>query len=146
MKKLLAYYINPFTDEHRAVAIDDSLKTFYDMLDCTSVSFTVREVGGNPYTFICDEEGLLNDSDKIRITACTQSDLLLGFETALVGSLLIVSGVDDEGELTSLSDDDVAVIENNLAVLNYKVGRKRICHHCLFLDEPKDEDLDEDDQ
>lgn len=135
MKKLLAYYINPFTDEHKEVAIDDSLKTFYDMLDCDMVEMPYRNVGGNTYSFICDEEGLLKGSDNIRIAACTQSDLIFGLRYALVGSVLIVGCANDEGELTSLTKEDIEIIEKNITVLRYTVHGKPIVHHCLMLDE-----------
>ena len=105
-KKITAYLIDTEKQEHRKVEIEDSLETYYRMLYCDCIDIVTRAVGpeGILYNIVCEDEGALH---KNRISAIDRNGV-----AQLVGSLMITGTADENGDLTSLSDDDAAYIES----------------------------------
>lgn len=86
--------------------IDDSLDAFYNLLDCNLVEMPERKIGarnGRYYTVICDEEGLFAEQPKI-------SAIDNMGQPMLVGNLFICNTDYENGELKSLTDDDIKYI------------------------------------
>lgn len=104
-----AYYVDPITNTAEAREITDALDTYYELLHCDCIDivergFGVGRRGKRRFNIVCDDEGLFKDD--VRISAIDD----LG-RTMIVGALLVTGRSDDEGNLTSLTDDDVRVLE-----------------------------------
>ena len=83
--------------------IDNTLEGLYSLLECDLVEIPTRKIGapkGRYYTVVCDEEGLFAEHPKI--SAIDN----LG-QPMLVGNLFICNSDYENGELTSLTDDDI---------------------------------------
>ena len=106
MKALL---IDTETRKATVVEIDDNdhLNEYYKYLKCSIVDITSRKIGGKYYDIIADDEGLLTDAPVV-------SALDPEGQPALVGNLLICNYDGDGGE-TSLTDEDVARIQEFIA-------------------------------
>ena len=111
--KIRGYYINPVTGEHGERIVEDNLNSYYNLLDCNMIDIVSRKIGARTrkyYEIVCDDEGLLRSD--ARISAINDMG-----GTMLVGSLFITGSVSAEGELTSLTDADVAKIKKNLLMM-----------------------------
>ena len=83
--------------------IVDDLDTYYKLCQCTCIDIVTREIRKIPYSIVCDDEGLFIDEPKISAIDET-------YQAQLVGNLVICGMPDENGELTSLTDFDVAHI------------------------------------
>lgn len=102
-----AYYVDPITNTAEAREITDALDTFYEMLHCDFIDIVNRAIGRygkRRYDIICDDEGLLKDDPYI-------SAIDNNGRAMLVGSLLVVGEADDDGNITSLDDDDIKFLK-----------------------------------
>lgn len=106
-KKLTAYYIDPETATADPVEITAALDTYYELLHCNIIDIVTRKIGGKYYDIICDDEGLFNADPRI-------SAIDPNWSAMLVGALLVIGLPDDEGNETSLSEDDVAHIASRV--------------------------------
>lgn len=105
-KKLLRGVLVDVENETASVVeIPDKLDELYKILNCDCIDITVRRIGYRKQRFniVCDDEGLLKADHKI--SAIDN----LG-QAQLVGNLFIVGSLIEDGELTSLTDDDAAYI------------------------------------
>lgn len=125
MKKMLAYYLNPKTDTFGGEPILDDLKCFYDMLDCELVEMHDYKLGDKWFNFIMDEEGLFKDD--LRIGACDEN-----MEFPIIGSVLITGEPDDEGELTTLTQEDVEYINQFIKPIAYRIKGTSHINHVIF--------------
>ena len=75
------------------------------MLDCDLIQVVERKIGDKVYDIICDEEGLLKPNFESAI--CTN------YTENLYGNILIVNH-DDEGDFTSLDDDEIKDINKSI--------------------------------
>ena len=119
-RKIKAYYVNPRTNTAEPREIETTLDTYYKLLECDCITITSRGFGRSRKRFdiICDDEGLLKDDPLISAI----DDL---GRVMLVGALLVCGEVDDEGELTSLTDSDVRLLKkytNHLGTRNHPKG------------------------
>ena len=107
MKSLL---IDTETRKASVVEIDDNdhLNEYYRYLKCNIVDITSRKVGGKYYDFIIYDEGMLTDSPVV-------SALDPEGQPALVGNLLICNFNAEEGTEESLTDEDVARLQEFVA-------------------------------
>ena len=81
--------------------IEDSLDTFYKLIDCSTIDITRRKIGKHYYDIICDDEGLFTESPKI-------SAINNMGEPMLVGNLIIC---DSQGSnLKGLTDEQAETI------------------------------------
>ena len=97
-----AFYIDPETNTAEVRTIEDKLDTFYDLLRCRCIDIVTRKIGirGKAFDIICDDEGTFADDPKISAIDNIGRPML-------VGALLIVGRADDDGNLTSLTADDI---------------------------------------
>lgn len=108
MEKLKrAFLIDVKNKTSRELTINDSLDEFYKVLDCTTIDITSREIGGNYYEIVCDDEGLFAENP---IVSAIDSK----YKPTLVGNLLIFGVGDENGELQSLTDEDVDTIKKSI--------------------------------
>lgn len=105
---------------HEVVDCND-LADYYKYLDCRVFDITRRKVGEKIFDIFVDDEGLLKDNP---IPTAFTSD----FEVALVGNLLFANH-DAEGNTTSLSDEDIECIINNLyfVTTNEDFSKTHVC-------------------
>lgn len=93
--------------EAKPMVIIDSLDTYYEILKCSCIDIANRDIGGKRYDIVCDDEGLFKDR-------AYPSAIGRGKDVMLVGNLFIAGTADGEGELTSLTDDDVENILSHM--------------------------------
>lgn len=83
------------------------LSDYYEYLNCDCIDITRRRVEDRYFEIICDDCGLLK-SDSI-VSALDNSHNVM-----LVGNLLIAGGDVIDGDLTSITDDDVKIIKKHI--------------------------------
>ena len=106
MEKIKAYYVDPITNTAEAREITPTLETYYDMLHCDTIDIVNRGFTNckRRFDIICDDNGLY--ADDVRISAIDDRGRAM-----LVGALLVVGEADDEGNETSLTDEDIRVLK-----------------------------------
>ena len=82
----------------KPVDVADKLDEFYQLLNCDTIDITERNIGGQQFSVMCDDEGLLKDGARV-------SALNSGGEPALVGNLMFFH-TDPNGNLVGLSEDE----------------------------------------
>lgn len=88
----------------------EGLEQYYELLDCHLIDIVQRRIDRKRFEIICDDEGLFKEDYKI--SAINN----LG-EPMLVGSLLICGKADTEGELTSLTDEEITYIKERIQTM-----------------------------
>ena len=109
-KKLLGVLVDVENEKVEAMEIEDELDSFYKILNCSTIDIVVRNIGGRhkkAFDIVCDDEGLFKEPQKI-----SAIDNLGNVQ--LVGNIFITGTADNEGNLTSLSDSDVAYIKSKV--------------------------------
>lgn len=88
------------------VEFSNSLKEYYDVIGCDCIEIIERSIGNRPFSLVCDEEGLLKSDP---IPCCVNA-----YDREIIyGNVLVTGLTDEEGNLTSLTDEDVQLILNN---------------------------------
>lgn len=88
----------------------DDLQDIYDALRCDCFDIAYRKVGGKKkFDIFCDDIGLFAENP---IVSALDEKMC----PALVGNLLFANH-DMEGNTTSLSDEDVQIIKDNIITL-----------------------------
>lgn len=87
------------------------LQDYYKQLNCDCIDIVRRKVGGWSYECIVDDEGLLKEG--FTLSALNPMD----FNCALVGNILFFGGVDNEGELLPVTNEDIDRIKSNTAIV-----------------------------
>lgn len=90
----------------KTVDIKDDLDTYYNLLNCSCIDIVCRKIGENWYDIICDDEGLFKEEPIV--------SAFLDNEPHLVGNILVVGKADCRGNLTSLSDEQINEITQNV--------------------------------
>ena len=103
MKSLL---IDTRTKEVRVVN-PAGLEDYYNLIGCDLVDIVTRRIGRKVYEVICDDEGTFCEDPLISAI----DDL---GRVMFVGSLIITGKVDDEGELTDLTANDIRYIKKRV--------------------------------
>lgn len=129
-RTIKAFYIDPESNTAEVRTIEDKLDTFYDLLRCRCIDIVTRKIGirGRAFNIICDDEGTFSDDPKI--SAIDNLGRVM-----LVGALLIVGQADEDGNLTSLTSNDVALIKRYVTHLGTRLhpeGWKMLttCEYC----------------
>lgn len=111
-KMITGYVIDPANGTAYKKTIPDDLEAYYDLLDCKTIEIVSRAIGAgrHPKTFeiVCDEEGLF--VEKPVVTAVNKQG-----EMMFVGALFVCRYGGD-GELESLTDDDIDYLRSQIAV------------------------------
>ena len=89
--------------------INDELSIYYEIIGCDYVEITGRRIGDNRYMIICDENGRY--ADEVIFTVVSKD----GSYSDIAGTI-IIAGPPTNGDLTSLSSNDIANIVNNIGV------------------------------
>lgn len=90
------------------IEFEDNLEEMYNLLDCNHIEIVKRPIGVDKkeFTIICDEEGRLKDFKLTDITAVENND----YEPFIVGNILIVSPNNEDGEIHSLTLEEIEYI------------------------------------
>ena len=104
-------------------SVVDTLDTWYKELGCELIEIHNVDIGGRRFEVICDEEARLKN-ERLWI-----SGIPLGFPKApcIVGTIAITGAADDEGDLTTLTEDDYELILRNVSTsLGIVENNKRV--------------------
>ena len=85
--------------EAKILDVENNLDSYCKLLDCRTIDITTRKIGYKYYDIICDDEGLLKESNIM--SAIDSYD-----EPALVGSILICN-FDTKGNEKDLTERDI---------------------------------------
>jgi hypothetical protein len=99
MKKITGVLIDVERGTAAITTLEDNLQTYYKALNCDLIDIVARSVAGTPVEIVYDDEGLLKNFPKISAI----NDM---GDPMFCGSLFIVGPADEEGNLTSLTNDD----------------------------------------
>lgn len=105
MRKIKGYLLDPILRLYKPLEVEDSIYTYYELLHCSLIDITGIQIAGKRYQVICDDEGLLRENPLPTIYRP---------DGTLVGACFVTGLADCEGNLTSLTDDDVANIARHL--------------------------------
>lgn len=97
--------------------IEDELEVFYEIIGCRCIDIPSRKIGSKYYDIIVDDEGLLVGK---MVSAIDEN-----FEPMLVGNLIICNS-DQEGNLVSLTDEDISIIQHSVKYGYTRDGRTAI--------------------
>lgn len=106
--------------------VEDSLPSFYEKLNCTTIDIVSRTIGGKPYDIICDDEGLLKENPTVSAMDAERKPML-------VGNLLICGPADEEGNLTSLTRDDLDHIRK---CISFRINARHVGEETLYTIDP----------
>lgn len=85
------------------------LEEWQRLIGCRVIDIACRKIGGKYFDFIIDDEGLFRQGAKVTVLNAEQKAVLVGN--------LIICNFDSEGNETTLTDEDIRLIENHLVVL-----------------------------
>ena len=85
------------------------LDDYYKYLECDTFDIATRNIGGRYYDIYVDDIGLF--AEHPIVTAISSE-----FKPMLVGNLIFANH-DSQGNTTSLSDEDIAHIKNNVIAI-----------------------------
>ena len=102
--------------------VKDDFKVYYQIIGCHSIDITLRRIGGKAFLVICDDEGLFDKNNQVSMADPTDKDNII------VGNVIITGLADRDGDLTSLTDEDIDLIERNIctALLTTSEGMKPV--------------------
>ena len=114
MKMLLLDVKNREVKMVEANKLDD----YYRLIGCRTIDIVSRTIGDVKVEIVLDDEGALVDNPKV-------SAIDIDGTPILFGNLLVASGrVTDDGELTELTEDEVAELMNNIATITTSVYKE----------------------
>lgn len=93
---------------------DNSLDEYYKILNCNCIDITCRLVGNKFFRFVVDDLGAVK-KDPIPSFIDLKKDIAL-----LYGNLFIVSNDVFNGELQSLTDEDIEYLMDYVIPVRYK--------------------------
>lgn len=108
MKEITGILIDANNQQCHTLTIKDELETYYELLDCSIIDIVERKINNKVFCVICDDEGLLGAYPIPSAHYKTDGNL------AFVGNLFIVNQADENGELQSLTKEDIKVIYENI--------------------------------
>lgn len=117
-KKIKAFLVDAQGHSASVVEVEDDLPNLYDILHCDMIDITVASVGATSFDIVCDDEGLLKSD---AITTALDYNL----DPVLVGSLLFCHH-DEDGHLTSITDEDVMTLTSHMTYTSNVLGGKRV--------------------
>lgn len=110
MGKITGIFVDTKNKTASAITVDDELETYYKLLDCKWIEIAPRKIGNSIVNIICDEEGLLKQDPLMSAVDGIGNGML-------AGSLFITGLTDDEGDLTSLAEEDQKQVLGKCMVL-----------------------------
>lgn len=91
------------------VETEGGLEEWYRLIKCSLIDIVSRKIGGRYYDVIVDDEGLYKGGAKVTALDTEQQPLLVGN--------LVICNHDGEGNETSLTDEDIERIKQELVIL-----------------------------
>ena len=85
--------------------IKDDLEVFYKIIGCKCID--TRQINGKYFDFIIDDEGALADTPILSAIASNNG-------IQFYGTVIVCGLADDDGDLTSLTDEDFDILKNHL--------------------------------
>lgn len=114
MKYLLLDVKNREVKTVEANGLDD----YYKIIGCRTIDIIHRRIGDVEVEIVLDDEGALVEHPKVSAIGIDGTPMLCG-------NLLVASGrVTDDGELTELTEDEVAELMNNIATITTSVYKE----------------------
>lgn len=110
MGKITGIFVDTKNKKTSVLTVDDELETYYKLLNCSLIEIVPRKIGNSIVNIICDEEGLLINDPLMSAVDGAGNGML-------AGSLFITGLADDEGELTSLAEEDQQQVLEKCMVL-----------------------------
>ena len=92
------------------------LQDLYDLLRCDCIDIVEVIIDGFPYAAVCDDEGLFKDCPRTAVTGT-------GFK--LVGNVLLCQDSYEDGELVSLTAQDIQRIREHVKVAGRRAKNRR---------------------
>ena len=99
------------------------MEDYYKLIDCETIDIVNRDINGNCYDIICDDEGTFKENPRISAI----DDM---WQPMLVGNLIICGTANEEGNMIDLSDKDIDFIMENIKRIptrNYPEGNLMLC-------------------
>lgn len=106
-QKIKALLFDPFSGA-KEVYTSNNREDWHNLLDCNMVEMPYRDILGEEYTIICDEEALLKG--KAYMSLKSMSDLNLG----IVNRCLIAKTDYSTGKIKSVEDDFFTKIKSRI--------------------------------
>ena len=110
MGKITGIFVDTENKKTSVLTVDDELETYYKLLNCSLIEIVPRKIGNSIVNIICDEEGLLINDPLMSAVDSAGNGML-------AGSLFITGLTDDEGALTSLTEEDQQQVLGKCVVL-----------------------------
>ena len=107
-QKVTGMLIDVTNNSVKIVAVPDELTEYYRILNCEYIDIYRRKIGDRWYSVICDDEGALKEGAIV-------SAMDVQGRIAFFGNLFILSGRNDDAELHSLTDSEIANLYPNVA-------------------------------
>ena len=101
---LMKIYDVDIDDQFEEIEVTE-LEDYYKHLECDCFDIAHRKIGDKYYDIFCDDAGLFRDGFIFSAIFPTGEGMLVGN--------LIFANHDDQGNTTSLSDDDIRNIKRN---------------------------------
>lgn len=101
------------------VVTADSLEEYYRLIDCTTVDIVTKQIAGAYYPIICDDEGLLVSNPRPSAILSDTNNY------ELFGNLLIAGGTSCEGELLSITEDQIKSLLTRLSVATDQTTKEK---------------------
>ena len=103
--KVLVCKRNGWKLDLEVMEIEDELQTYYDLIECDTITIVGGNVDGKRFDIVADDNGLLVEHP---ILTVVHKDNLDGM---YVGNLVFTGLGDENGELTSLDDEIIEAIK-----------------------------------
>ena len=120
-----ALFLDMENDDVTVVEVN-GLQDYYRLIGCDLIDIANREIRGERFDIICDDEGLLKAEPQV-------SAVNGRGEAMLVGNLIICGEADAEGKETSLTEEDIIHIRQSIMIL--PTNNNPSIHHILCLTE-----------
>lgn len=106
---------------------EDTLQALYEKLNCSTIDIVSRfcYICGKRIEFVVDDEGLYVDKPEPSVVFYSVPHAMTGkhdISEVFVGNTIIAGCANEEGELTSLSDEDIEGILEHFRRVKYKDG------------------------
>ena len=100
--------LDVYKNEVKEIDIAPELDAYYKNPDCSFFDIVHLKIGGTWFDIMYDEEGLYREDHKISAVNSLEQPMI-------VGNLMFFH-IDEEGELTGLSEEDVSLIRSCIQI------------------------------
>lgn len=96
----------------------EDLDDYYKHIKCDTIDIVQRKIGNKVFDIICDDEGRFKNNPRLSMISIYDD-----YMASLVGNLIFANH-DAEGNTTSLSSEDIAMIKSEaVRILDVDNGR-----------------------